>query len=248
MSGNAYVGTWYDVAIGDYNPDNNALTSILNMTDTSSIVCNRLFVGAGPTWNYNQGVATLGTLGGTDTAHVTTNLLQVGSINGVGQLTLNASTYISNAGETFIGDWGNGTVTLNDNARLNAAGGYGSYLGGYYGNGTLVVNGGEADFGPGLHQGAYAYDDGTNPVIHPTGTMNINGGTVTTVGHWVGLDGGIGVVNIAAGGTLKYGWWFMDVGECDDGTPLTGRRHRHRQHQRHRAVQNRRGLEPADHR
>lgn len=217
MSGNAYVGTWYDVTIGDHNENVNALPSTLNMTGNSSMVCNRLFVGGGPDWYYHQGNAILGVLGGTDTAHVSTNELDVGCLNGTGQLTLNAGTYISNAGETFIGHYGNGTVTLNDGAVLSAAGGYDSYLGSYYGNGTLEVNGGEADFGPVLKQGAIVYNDGVNPPITPVGTMNINAGKVTTIGHWVGFDGGIGVVNIAAAGTLEYGWWYMDVGECDDG-------------------------------
>ena len=128
MNGNSQVYTTGPVGIGTGWGN-----GTLNMTGTSNITTTAAFGIGGEVadwygnggWANDVGVATLGTLGGTDSPSINVGgTFMLGYLAATGTMTMNANSSLSvGAGTSYIGDYGNATLTLNDHAAATIAGG-----------------------------------------------------------------------------------------------------------------------------
>jgi hypothetical protein len=176
------------------------------MTGTSSLSCAGAFGIGGEVadwygnggWANDVGVATLGTLGGTDSPsiHVGTTFM-LGYLAATGTMTMNASSSLTvGAGTSYIADYGNATLTLNDHAAATIAGG-------------LI-----AGDGP----GCVAYVNlNNNAALTVGGDFQLGGGQW---GNGFGILTATGASKVAVGGTLYLGAgaWTPTTGAITMGT------------------------------
>ncbi len=205
-----------DEGIGTLNilSGGNVTNGISTLGDESTGSGTVTVTGSGSTWTNDYltigdyGTGTLNILNG---GNVTSDGVDMGAnYTGVGTVTVDGAgsqwiTDTSGSSWLYVGDYGDGTLTISNGGIVNSAT---SIIGNYDGSGAVIVTGSGSQW-TNSSELVVAYEGGT-------GDLTIaDGGVVSSADSFIGDDGGIGTVTVTGTGSTWTISGELLVGDYD---------------------------------